>query len=413
MTIRDNLKFVAVGHVDHGKSTLIGRLLYDTGSLPPDKMDEVRRFSESADGVPEFAFVMDHLEEERQKRITIDTAQIFFKTDKREYTIIDAPGHKQFLKNMITGSTQAQAALLLVDVKEGLREQTHRHSYLLSLLGIKQLVVVINKMDLIEYSLQGFTDISNAITARLNELGLKPLAVIPISARLGDNVATKSRNISWYAGPTLLEALDELQPTSNLQQKYLRLPIQDTYEIEDEKVLVGRIASGSLNIGQSVMLQPSGELTSIKAIRKWPNNPDSVGPGESIGLVLADDNIFDSPAQRGNIICSVDDSPDISNQLTATVFWMNPRPLHKGDTLIFKCATQQVPCRVSRINDRLNSSTLEIIEPNADKLQDTEVARLILQMEHDICTDPFEQIPELGRFVLMRDNDTVAGGIIL
>jgi len=411
--MRDNLKFVAVGHVDHGKSTLIGRLLYDTGSLPPDKMDELRRFSKSADGVPEFAFVMDHLEEERQNRITIDTAQIFFKSNKREYTIIDAPGHKQFLKNMITGSTQAQAALLLVDVKEGLREQTHRHAYMISLLGIKQLVVVINKLDLIEYSQQGFSDINNSITARLNELGLKPLAVVPISARLGDNVATKSSNLSWYEGPTLLETLDQLQRSAYTRQSMLRFPIQDTYAMEGTKILVGRVASGYLKNGQKVMLQPSGELTSIKTIRKWPDNPGSAGPGESIGLVLSSDELLTSPTQRGAVICAVDDSPNINNHLISTVFWMSPQPLHKGETIIFKCATQQVPCRVSRISDRLNSSTLEIINPNAEELQDTEVARLTLQMDHDVCTDPFEQIPELGRFVIMRDNDTVAGGIIL
>jgi sulfate adenylyltransferase subunit 1 len=410
--MQENLKFVAVGHVDHGKSTLIGRLLYDTGSLPPDKMDEVRKFSEDADGVPEFAFVMDHLEEERRNRITIDTAQIFFKTARREYTIIDAPGHKQFLKNMITGSTQAEAALLLVDGLEGLREQTHRHAYMLSLLGVKQLMVVINKMDLIEYNKEKYDDLSRAVTERLSEFGLKPLIVIPISARLGDNVARRSEKLNWYEGPTLLEGLDMLQSAPSEEAGALRFPIQDIYDVEGEKILAGRVASGTLHQGQEIIFHPSGKSATVGQIKKWNEQIDSAVAGESIGLVLRNGNGVMKALKRGEVACSVEASPNVSNTVVATVFWMSGEPLRKGETIEFKCATQQVECKVQKISDRLNSSSLEMLASDAEELRETEVARLTLKMKDYVCTDPFEQVAEMGRFVLMRDTDTVAGGVI-
>jgi len=410
--MQENLKFVAVGHVDHGKSTLIGRLLYDTGSLPPDKMEEVRKFSEDADGVPEFAFVMDHLEEERRNRITIDTAQIFFRTARREYTIIDAPGHKQFLKNMITGSTQAEAALLLVDALEGLREQTHRHAYMLSLLGVKQLMVVINKMDLIEYNKEKYDDLSSAVTKRLSEFGLKPMMVIPISARLGDNVAQRSEKLNWYEGPTLLEALDMLQSAPSEEAGVLRFPIQDIYDVEGEKILAGRVASGTLHQGQGIIFHPSGKSATVGQIKKWNEQVDSAVAGESIGLVLRNGDGAMKALKRGEVACSVEASPNVSNTIVAMVFWMSGEPLRKGDTIEFKCATQQVECKVQKISDRLNSSSLEMLASDAEELRETEVARLTLKMKDYVCTDPFEQVAEMGRFVLMRDTDTVAGGVI-
>jgi sulfate adenylyltransferase large subunit len=410
--MRENLKFVAVGHVDHGKSTLIGRLLYDTNSLPPDKMDEVRRMSEeSDDGTPEFAFIMDHLEEERNNRVTIDTAQIFFKTAKRDYVIIDAPGHKQFLKNMITGSTQAEAALLLVDAEEGLREQTHRHAYMLSLLGIKQIIVVINKMDLVGYQQDRFNQVRDDITKRLKEFKLEPLLVIPISARLGENVATKSEKLAWFDGMTLLEALDQLQPLASMNDGDLRFPVQDIYEIDGEKIIAGRMDSGTIRSNQKIIFHPSGKSATVDHIKKFPKQYEAAGRGESIGLVIKDGGAFKA-LKRGEIGCDVNSSPQVSNTLVATVFWMSGEPLHVGETIDFKCATQQVPCKIKKIANRTNSSSLELIEENADELRETEVAKLTIKTEQYVCIDPFEAIPETGRFVLMRDNDTVAGGVL-
>jgi len=411
--MRENLKFVAVGHVDHGKSTLIGRLLYDTNSLPPDKMDEVRRVSEESDEAPEFAFVMDHLEEERTNRVTIDTAQIFFKTAKRDYTIIDAPGHKQFLKNMITGSTQAEAAVLLIDAEEGLREQTHRHAFMLSLLGIKQVMVVINKMDLVDYSEEHFDQLSEKVAVRLRELDIdvEPEMIIPISARLGDNVASRSDNLLWYEGMTLLEALDQLKSSKTAEATVLRFPVQDIYDIDSEKVLVGRVASGRIETGQEVIFHPSGKSAVIDQVKKFEESVEEAEAGESIGLVLKDNHALKA-VRRGEVACPVDSSPNVSNTVVATVFWMSGQPLQKEEPLDFKCATQQVPCKVKKIAERINSSSLDLIAKDAEELRETEVAKLTLKLDGYVSTDPFETIAEMGRFVLMRDNDTVAGGVL-
>ncbi|MFC1634154.1 sulfate adenylyltransferase subunit 1 [Planctomycetota bacterium] len=412
--MEDNLKFVAVGHVDHGKSTLIGRLLYDTNSLPPDKMDEVRRMSEESEDAPEFAFVMDHLEEERTNRVTIDTAQIFFKTAKRHYTIIDAPGHKQFLKNMITGSTQAEAAVLLIDAEEGLREQTHRHAFMLRLLGMKQVMVVINKMDLVDYSKEHFEQLSEKVVARLKELDIEvePGMIIPISARLGDNVASRSDNLSWYEGMTLLEALDQLKSSKTAEETVLRFPVQNIYDVDSEKVLVGRVASGKIEAGQEVIFHPSGKSAVISEIKKFEESGvKEAEAGESIGLVLKDNRALKA-VKRGEVACPVESSPHVSNTVVATVFWMSGQPLQKEEVLDFKCATQQVQCRVKKIGERINSSSLDLIAEDAEELRETEVAKLTLKMEEYVSTDPFETIAEMGRFVLMRDNDTVAGGVL-
>jgi len=409
--MREDLKFVAVGHVDHGKSTLIGRLLYDTNSLPPDKMEEVRRVSEEADGVPEFAFVMDHLEEERRNRVTIDTAQIFFRTNRREYVIIDAPGHKQFLKNMITGSTQAEAALLLVAAEEGLQEQTHRHAYMLSLLGIKQLLVVINKMDLVEYKQERFQQVKNDIVKRLKDFSLDPLEVIPIAAHLGENVARRSDKIPWYQGPTLLEGLDRLRPAPTSEEGVLRFPVQDIYEQNGEKILVGRLVSGTLKSGQRVMFHPLGKTATVDYIKVMEGKKDQALAGESIGVVLKEKGAMQG-LKRGEIACDLTPTPLINNTIVATVFWMSGEPLRKGDTLDLKCATQQVSCKVKKIRDRMNSSSLEIIDADADELHNTEVATLTLKANGYLCMDPFESVAETGRFVLMRDTNTVAGGVV-
>ncbi|MHC4736890.1 MAG: GTP-binding protein [Planctomycetota bacterium] len=388
--MKENVKFVVVGHVDHGKSTLIGRLLYDTNSLPQDKITEIRKASEKTGDLPEFAFVMDHLEEERKNRITIDTAQIFFKTAKRDYTIIDAPGHKQFLKNMITGSTQAEAAVLLIDAEQGLAEQTHRHTLILRLLGVEQIIVLINR-----------------------ELGMEARSelIIPISARLGDNITLKSENLAWYDGLTLLQALDELQPTQRTDTTVLRLPIQDVYDIDGERVLVGRIVSGVISVGDEVVFQPCGVSATVKQIKKFEEQPDKAATGESIGMILTDDGTT-GDLERGQIACASGDCPDVSETIEAVVFWMSDQALQKGDMLDFKCATMQTSCQVKEIADRLDSSTLEPVTDTNNQLRDTEIAKLTIQMDGCVATDPFEKVAETGRFVLMRDNDTVAGGVL-
>ncbi len=404
---RESLKIVIVGHVDHGKSTLIGRLFYDTGSLPPDRMREIERISEDLGHDTEFAFMMDHLQEERDQGITIDTAQTFFKTAKRDYVIIDAPGHRQFLKNMITGASQAEAAVLVVDAAEGVREQTRRHAYLLHLLGLRQLVVAVNKMDRVGFSRERFADVCAELASFLDGISLGSSLLVPISARGGHNVARRVPELAWYEGPTLLEALDRFESVQP-QQRPFRFPVQGTYRRNGKDIVVGRVEAGSVRAGDEVVVLPSGRRTMVATLEKFQATPIVLETGESGGLKLEG-----SPAVRGDVLASVSDQPRLVSQVPATVFWMARRPLDPGETLTFRCTTQELPCRVSSIARRMDSSTLETLEEHPTTLEDTEVAELVLETDRPVVVEEHDFIPELGRFVLERHGDVVAGGIVV
>lgn len=404
---KNYLKLVIVGHVDHGKSTLIGRLLFDTGTIPQSKIDEVKTICESMGKEFEFAYLMDYLEEEREKNITIDTTQTFFKTEKRDYVIIDAPGHKEFLKNMVTGSSLAEAAVLIVDAKEGIREQTKRHAYILSLLGVKQLIVVINKMDLVLYKKGRFDEVKDELLNHLNALNLKPNFIIPISAKEGDFVDEKSDNIKWYEGPTVLEGLDSFQSQIEIFNKPLRFPIQDIYDMAGEKIIVGRIESGTLKKDQEITILPSGGKSIIKSIKKWNENLDEADVGHCIGITLADN----PGLKRGQIICEINNQPGVADEFSAKIFWMTSQGIKINEKITFKCVTQETPIVIKKINKLINSSTLEEIK-NDQEINETEVAEVTIKSDNKLVLENFTNIPELGRFVLVKDDDIVAGGII-
>jgi small GTP-binding protein len=281
-----SLPIIIVGHVDHGKSTLIGRLLYDTGCLPPDKFAEIQSSSEMLGKNLEFAFVMDCLEEERSRGITIDTTQTFFKTPKRRYVIIDAPGHKEFLKNMITGTSQAEAALLIIDAFEGIRDQTKRHAYILGMLGLKQVCVLLNKIDLVQYSQDKCVELKNQITDFLNRLNIHPTFVLPISAIHGENIAVSSKKLPWFDGPTVLQALDTFEELK-IEEKPLRFPVQDIYRMDGKKLLVGRVEAGHLKIGESLFLLPEKKKVVVKSIEKFlEKDVNTASFEESVGVYL-------------------------------------------------------------------------------------------------------------------------------
>jgi small GTP-binding protein len=402
------LPIVIVGHVDHGKSTLIGRLLYDTQSLPLDKYAEIQKTSEMLGKRVEFAFVMDCLEEERSRGITIDTTQTFFKTPKRRYVIIDAPGHKEFLKNMITGSSQAEVAVLIIDSFEGIRDQTKRHAYILGMLGLKQVCVLLNKIDLVDYSKDKFEELKGEITDFLGRLNIRPTFILPISAILGDNVATPSEKIPWFDGPTVLEALDTFKELK-VEEKPLRFPIQDIYRIDGERVLVGRIEAGHLKKGETLFLLPNNRKVTVKSIRKFLSDDVTTASfEESIGISLKG-----RPRVKRGQILSADLSSKISDRISANIFWMDPAGFHTGDSLLFRCVTQEVPCRIEKINKKFDPASMELIEKDAFSIEGAEVADVLLQLEEKVVADPFNEIPEMGRFVLEKDGRPVAGGIIL
>ena len=408
MIDRMGLKFVIVGHVDHGKSTLIGRLLYDTNSLPPDKIEEIQKTSKALGRETEFAYLLDHLEEERQQGITIDTTQVFFKTERREYVIIDAPGHVEFVKNMITGASQAEASVLIIDVNEGVREQTKRHAYILSLLGLGQVVAVLNKMDIVGFNEDRFIQVKEEIEKFLRSINISPLFYIPIVAITGENIARKSENMKWYRGPTFLESLDSLENKKSADEKPLIFPVQDIYKTDSKRIAAGRIEAGVLRSGQQVKVLPSYQLTRVRTIEKFPNQVDQASAGESIGITVEDSLFLD----RGYVLCEPGREPILTDTFKASLFWMAKKVFSKTERLIFRCSTQETTAKIETIRRRINSSSLEIIEEEANELENLEVGEVIIKTKNPMVIKTFQDVQELGRFVMVRDEDICAGGII-
>ena len=404
----DILSFVIVGHVDHGKSTLIGRLLYDTGSLAFDKIEEIQQASARQGKQTEFAYLLDHFEEERKQGITIDTTQVFFKTPKRCYTIIDAPGHVEFVKNMITGASHAEAAVLIVDVNEGIKEQTKRHSYILSMLGLKQVIVVLNKMDLVDFSAGHFETVKQNLQKWLKAVDITPLVCVPISAIRGDNITARSENMDWYAGPTFLESLDALQNMPSAEDKPLLLPIQDVYKIQDKRIGVGRVESGVIKKGAEVKALPGGHVTSVLSIEKFLEDTDTAIAGECIGLTTSDPVFL----ERGNVLCSPASQPILTDKIAANIFWMSKKDFTMDQKLTIRCATQEMSCKVASIDKRIDSSTLELLDTDCQTLKNLEVAEITIETKKPIVVKNFNDVQELGRFVLVQDQDICASGII-
>jgi sulfate adenylyltransferase large subunit len=402
----ENLKFVIVGHIDHGKSTFIGRLLFDTNSLPEGKIEEIKAICDSLGKELEFGYVMDNLEEERDQNITIDTAQIFFKTKKREYTIIDAPGHVEFVKNMITGASQAEAAILIVDAEEGVQEQTRRHAYILSMLGLKQVIVIMNKMDLVNYKKDRFDEVKKELIEFLDKLDVKPTYVIPISAKEGDNIANKSKKMDWYDNLTVLEALDTFEPHESNNRKPLRFCVQDIYKW-DKRIIAGRVETGILKTGDKVVILPSGEKTTIQSIEEFlKDDVKEAESGKATGISTKDKVFID----RGNIICKEDNQPKVVDTFKAHIFWMDKEPLKKDERIVLKCSTQETICEIKEFNRILDSSTLEEKE-SKEEIKNREVADVVIKTDKPVVVENFNDVEELGRFVLERLN-TSAGGII-
>ena len=408
MAQSETLSFVIVGHVDHGKSTLIGRLLYDTDSLAPDKIEEVEKASALQGKQTEFAYLLDHLEEERKQGITIDTTQVFFKTSKRRYVIIDAPGHVEFVKNMITGASQAEAAVLIVDVAQGVKEQTRRHSYMLALLGLNQVVVVLNKMDLVNFSQGDFSRVKQQVQQWLKTIGIEATLCVPISAIKGDNIAVKSENLKWYTGPTFLQTLDTLQNVPPPEDKPLLFPVQDVYKIGDKRINVGRVESGVIEKGTQIKILPGGRVTTVNSIEKFLEQTDKAVAGECIGLTTADSVFLD----RGNVLCVPGLEPTLTDSVRANIFWMAKQDFRKEQKLTIRCATQETSCRIERIDRRIDSATLEVIAEDAEMIRNLEVAEVIIKTKKPVAIKSFNDIQELGRFVLVLDENVCAGGII-
>ncbi len=402
------LKIVFVGHVDHGKSTLIGRILHDTNSLPEGKIAAIQKACAAERMEFEYAFVLDALLEEQAQNITIDTTQIPFRTAARQYVIIDAPGHKEFLKNMITGAANADAAVLVIAANEGVREQSRRHAYLLSLLGVRQIIVVVNKMDLVGYSAERFAAIEAEYREFLGSLGLDAHLFIPASAKQGENVAHKAVAMNWSSGPTLLEALDTLQPFTIPENQPLRFSVQDVYRFDERRIVAGRIESGVLRVGDQLVFSPANKSAVVATIEQWKAPPrDEAMAGDSIGVTLSE-QIF---VERGYVGSHQHDTPIETNRLRADVFWIASAPLKTGSSYLLRVGTQQVNCMVVAVEQVMDSSTLEIIVGERDVARN-DVGRVTLQTRAPLVVDNHDRIPNLGRFVLIEAGRICGGGII-
>jgi bifunctional enzyme CysN/CysC len=408
-TTRPQVRIVIVGHVDHGKSTLVGRLLHETGSLPEGKLEMLKAVS-ARRGMPfEWSFLLDALQTERDQGITIDTTQIRFRTGSRDIVLIDAPGHAEFLRNMITGASQADGALLIIDALEGVRDQTRRHGYLLHLLGVKQVAVAVNKMDRVDFSAARFTAIGEEISAHLQGLGIRPSALIPISARDGDGVAERTFRMNWYNGPTVVEALDALEPARPLEQLALRLPVQAIYKFDDRRIVTGRIESGDLAVGDEIVIMPAGKVAKIKSVEGWPAMPTNgrQSAGQSVGVTL-DRELF---VERGDVIAHLGSSPRDARRIRARIFWLHDKPLTPGASILVRLGTRESRAVVAAIEKAVDPGQLSTIENNS--IARNHVGEIELSLAQPVAADPYAENPRTGRLVIEINGRIAGGGLVL
>ncbi len=409
---RESMNVVIVGHVDHGKSTLVGRLLADTGTLGDGKLEKVQAICRRQGKVFEYAFLLDALEEEQGQGITIDAARVFFKSAQRDYIIIDAPGHIEFLKNMVTGAARAEAALLIIDAKEGVRENSRRHGYLMSMLGIRQIVVAVNKIDLVNHDRAHFEAIVAEYSAFLAEVGIVARHFVPMAARDGDMVVGRGDKLGWYSGPTILEAFDGFTKAVADDRLPLRMPVQDVYKWntrgDDHRIVAGRIEAGTLRVGDRVIFSPSAKTATIRSVDRWHAPAQDVArAGQSIGVTL-DHEIF---VGRGELMSHVDTAPAMSTKLRVNLFWLGKRPMLPGRRYKLKLGTAEREVVIDEIHRVLDASDLDATTTK-DRVDRHDVAELTLRTRSPVAFDRTGEIVPTSRFVIVDGFDIAGGGIV-
>ncbi len=413
MNTLEQMNLVIVGHVDHGKSTLIGRLLADTDSLPDGKLEQVKKVCEINSKPFEYAFLLDALKDEQSQGITIDSARCFFKSNKRHYIIIDAPGHIEFLKNMVTGAARAEAAILLIDADEGVQENSKRHGYLLSMLGIKQILVAVNKMDLVNYDESVFERVKKEYTAFLKEINVEPKSFIPISAREGDFIVGASDKMPWYTGMSILEHMDDLEKEQKKEEKALRFPLQDIYKFteknDDRRIFAGTVQTGTLAVGDDVVFYPSGKTSKVKTIESFNTEPKTqVSVGEATGITL-ETQIYVKP---GEIMCRANElACKVGSSFKAHLFWLGKVPLVKDKQYKLKIGTAQATVLLKDVIHVLDASNLDQNNEKT-KVERHDVAECIFVTQKPIAFDLSSDVEVTGRFVIVDDYEIAGGGII-
>ncbi len=413
MDNKEQMNIVIVGHVDHGKSTVIGRLLADTGSLPEGKLESVKEYCRKNSRPFEYAFLLDALKDEQAQGITIDTARCFFKTNKRDYIIIDAPGHIEFLKNMVTGASRAEAALLVIDANEGIKDNSKRHGHIVSMLGIKQVVVLVNKMDLVDFNEDVFNSITEEFKEFLNKINIKPINFIPISAFNGDNIAEKSEFTPWYKGPTVLTQLDSFANRKEDSQLPFRMPVQDIYkfteENDDRRIVAGTILSGTLKAGDEVLFLPSKKKSIVNSIEGFNVAPaDKADAGQAIGVTLKTQIYIKS----GELMVRADEiQPVLSSRFRVNIFWVGKFPLIKNKNYKLKIGTLRITVKLAEILNIIDAAELNI-DTFKEQVERHDVAECILETVKPIPFDPISQMEMTGRFVIVDNYEISGGGII-
>jgi bifunctional enzyme CysN/CysC len=410
---QQRMNIVIVGHVDHGKSTVIGRLLADTHSLPDGKLEQVRAQCELNSKPFEYAFLLDALKDEQAQGITIDAARVFFKSQLRHYLILDAPGHIEFLKNMITGAARAEAALLVIDAAEGVQENSRRHGYMVSLLGIRQLAVLVNKMDLVGWDEKVYQRIVQEYGRFLDQVGIKPTAFIPVSGRGGDNIAERSPHLGWYQGPTVLKALDGFHSEPAPTERPFRMPVQDVYKFtkegDDRRIVAGTVDSGSVNVGDVVIFYPSGKKSRIKSIEAFNHPPQQQAEaGNAVGFTLQE-QIYITRGEMATV--ESQPRPQVTTRLRVSLFWLGKEPMVKRKEYLLKLGTARVTARVEEVLRVLDASTLDAATQRV-AVQRHEVAECVIKLDRAIACDLASDIAATSRFVIVDDFEIRGGGIV-
>jgi sulfate adenylyltransferase subunit 1 len=407
------LRFITAGSVDDGKSTLIGRLLVDARGAFEDQVSAAQRDNERRGGKGiDFALLTDGLKAEREQGITIDVAYRYFNTLRRKFIIADAPGHEQYTRNMVTGASTADLALILVDARQGLVTQSRRHAFLAHLVGIRHIIVAVNKMDLVDFKQEVFDRISSEFTTFFQRLGPVDIRFIPISALQGDMVVERGDKLPWYTGPTVMETLETIE-IEQQDASHLRFPIQlvnrpPMAELQDFRGYMGKIASGRIQVGQQIAVMPGGRQTKVTGITTFDGDNQSAFAPQSVTITLAED----LDASRGDMIVGLEDQPELKTQFDATVCWMSAKPMKAGGKYRLRHTTRLTKAIVSGIQYRLDPNTIEK-QMDIAELKQNDIARISVKTLQPLPCDPYRDNRETGAFLLIDDNnDSVGAGFI-
>jgi bifunctional enzyme CysN/CysC len=393
-----------VGDVDAGKSTILGRLMVDLEQVIPEKLAELEAMSAKRGVAFEYSFLLDSFQLERDQAITLDVSRIWLRTAGRDFVFVDAPGHRELVRNMLSGASEVDTAILVVAADEGITIQTRRHALFLRWFGLTEVVVVINKLDLAEDKEKVFVQRKAEVTEFLGKLGVSPIAIVPIVARDGDNVARRSERMPWWNGPTLMSVLEPLRPKAGAEGGPLRFVVQDVFRRDADRLIAGRIESGKIRVGERLVFWPLQASAVVKEIVQWPDSVEEASADSAVAVLL-DERIF---VDRGAIASHAGDGPPIGHALQATVVWLGAQPLRVGEALRMRIATREIPVTVQRIDEVIDPETLE--RAPAEEVIGNQIAVVTLTARELIAGDDEAKGTSLGRFILVRDNAIVAGG---